>query len=157
MAVLACFRLRRRIGAYLDEALDARGHRSVAAHLASCARCQRQAEDLRRLRAALRRAVSDAPPPDWTGFWAGLVRGIEHGRQTSAPSRRRWRPRLAFGGALAAAVLISVTLWQGFFSSTPPEAAVVVRSARTEAPGGSVMVYSPPERDIAVVWVFGLE
>jgi hypothetical protein len=38
-----------------------------------------------------------------------------------------------------------------------PEGAVVVRSARTEAPGGSVMVYSPPEQDLAVIWVFGLE
>ena len=157
MAVLACFRLRRRIGAYLDEALDAHGHRSVAAHLAACARCQRQAEELRRLRAALRRTVPDVPPPDWTGFWAGVVRGIEQGQQAQSPARSRWRPRLAFGGALAVAALISITLWQGLFSSTAPEAAVIVRSARTEAPGGSVMVYSPPERDMAVVWVFGLE
>jgi hypothetical protein len=34
---------------------------------------------------------------------------------------------------------------------------VTVTAARTEFPGAEVMVYSPPERDLAVVWVFGLD
>jgi len=39
----------------------------------------------------------------------------------------------------------------------PSEAGVMVTSARTEDPRGTVMVYSTPEQDVAVVWVFGLE
>lgn len=111
-----------------------------------------------------------APAPDWTGFWAGVARGIAEGRARAPLGAGRpwagwlwpggrwpWRPRLAFGGALAAAALISLTLWQASYPPAAPEGAVVVRSARTDAPGGSVMVYSPPERDLAVIWVFGLE
>lgn len=66
-----------------------------------------------------------------------------------------WRPRLAFGGALAGVLLVSLTLWQAFYAPTVPEATVIVSSARTEIPDGAVMVYSPPEKDLAVVWVFG--
>ena len=92
-----------------------------------------------------------------------MVRGIEEGRGAAPlPLSRRWtravwRPRLAFGGALAAVALVSLTLWQVYYPAVAPEGAVIVRSARTEAPGGSVMVYSPPERDMAVIWVFGLD
>lgn len=90
------------------------------------------------------------------------MRGIEDDqRRAEQPARTDpswarlfWQPRVAFGGAVGVAALVSVTLWQAFYSPVAPEAAVVVRSADTEAPGGSVMVYSPPERDLAVVWVF---
>ena len=163
MAVLTCYRTRRHIGAYLDGALDDRAQRSAAAHVSTCPRCQHDAEKLRRLRAALQRHLPPPPPPDWTGFWAGVVREIEDDRHvTPAPAPRRWarllwRPRIAFGGALAAAALISLTLWQAYAPPMLPAGAVVVWSARTEAPGGTVMVYSPPEQDIAVVWVFGLD
>ncbi|OLC17091.1 MAG: hypothetical protein AUH29_03325 [Candidatus Rokubacteria bacterium 13_1_40CM_69_27] len=161
--MLTHYRTRRRIGAWLDGALDDREARSTAAHLSECARCQHEADELRRLRTLLRGAVSTPPAPDWTGFWAGVVRGIEADRR-GAPAPPAWpsrpllrRPRLAFGGALAAAVLVSLTLWQALYSTPVPEAAVIVRSARTEHPGGTVMVYAPPEQDMAVVWVFGLD
>ena len=34
---------------------------------------------------------------------------------------------------------------------------MLVASASTEDPRGTVMVYSTPEQDVAVVWVFGLD
>lgn len=107
------------------------------------------------------------PVPDWTGFWAGIVRGIEEQRRDKPePAWRRWlhheglsaevwrRPRVTFGGGLVAATLAALTIWQAFYTPPATAAAVVVSSARTDHPGASVMVYSPPEKDLAVVWVF---
>lgn len=153
------FRARVLLSAYLDAALDPGSTELVASHLPRCPRCRAELEQLRRLRALLR-AQADVPAArDWTGFWAGVVRGIEAHRGTAVAPEVSRRPRLsrlrlAFGGALAAAAVAAVTLWQVLSPSPVPEALVVVRSARTELPGGALMVYAPPEQDLAVVWVF---
>lgn len=154
--MLTCYRSRRNIGAFLDDALAGPVRERIAAHLAACGRCQREADALRRLRSLLRASL---PPsdPDWSGLWPAIVRGIADGRRLAPlPARTSWvRPTWALGGALAAALLVSVTIWQfapGPMSADPP---VVVRSADTGHPGGTVMVYSVPEQDVTVVWVFG--
>jgi anti-sigma factor ChrR (cupin superfamily) len=160
--VLSCFLYRRRIGAYLDGALEERAARTTAAHLTACTACQAEAGALRRLRTALRR-MSMVAEPDWTGFWPGVVRGIDASRH-AVPARaagavRAWRrPRWAVSGVVAALVLVSLTVWQMTGSRVKPiEGQVLVTSADTEDPNGTVMVYSTPERDVAVVWVFGLD
>jgi hypothetical protein len=97
--------------------------------------------------------------PDWTGFWPGVVRGIED-RRVLRPARvgsRWWRPQWALGGALAAALLVSLGLWQLGPGSRPLDPGVLVSSASTGDPRATVMVYGPPERDVAVVWVLGLD
>jgi anti-sigma factor RsiW len=161
--VLTHVRFRRRLGAYLDGALEAPRAEATRAHVAACIRCRREADEFRRLGALLKDPALTPPPPDLTGFWAGVVRRIEEAGRP-APARRApyrwqllWRPRLAFGGALAAAMLAGLTFWQAFYAPPPPGAAVIVRSARTELPGGTVMVYTPAEQDMAVVWVFETE
>ena len=101
--------------------------------------------------------------PDWTGFWQGVVRGIEDRRDARpVPAKRPWwqtarRPRWALGGALAAALLMSIGVWQWTPGARLTDAGVLVTSASTEDPRGTVMVYSNPEQDVAVVWVFGLD
>jgi anti-sigma factor RsiW len=158
---LTCYLTRRRIGAYLDGALDQETARSTATHLASCGGCQREAGELRRLRGLLQQALTPASP-DWTGFWQGIVRGIEDRRDVRpVPVSRHWwdaawRPRWALGAALAA-VLVAVGVWRLAPGPAPSEASVVVTSASTEDPRGTVMVYSTKEQDVAVVWVFGLD
>jgi anti-sigma factor RsiW len=160
--VLTCYRTRRRIGAWLDGALDEQTARATAAHVASCGGCRDEADALRRLRGLLRSTLTPAEP-DWTGFWQGIVRGIEDRRQARpVAARRAWwqgfRPRWALGGALAAALLVSLGVWQWAPTGPrPSEAGIMVTSARTEDPRGTVMVYSTPEQDVAVVWVFGLD
>lgn len=158
--MLTCYLARRRLGAYLDGALPEGRARAAAAHLAGCAACQAEADALRRLGAALRGTLTVAEP-DWTGFWPGVVRGIQDRRRpvpAPASPRPSWlRPRWAFGGALATAVLISLTLPRMLPSPPAPEPPVIVSSADTELPGGTVMVYSTPEKDVTVVWVFGLD
>jgi hypothetical protein len=117
--------------------------------------CQREVGELRRLHTLLTSTIG-VREPDWAGFWPGVVRGIQD-RRTAAPVRaasRRWRPQWALGGALAAALLVSLGVWQ-FGPATEP--GVLVSSASTGDPRATVMVYGPPERDVAVVWVLGLE
>jgi len=161
---LTCYRTRRRLGAYLDGALDQETASSTAAHLTSCAVCQREAGELKRLHGLLVRNLTPAGPTDWTGFFQGVVRGIEDqrvARPAPAPARRSWLPavmghRWAFGGGLVAAVLLSLGVWQYSIGVRPSEAGVLVTSAHTDDPRGTVMVYSTPEQDVAVVWVVGL-
>ncbi|MGH7306535.1 MAG: hypothetical protein ACRELZ_24910 [Candidatus Rokuibacteriota bacterium] len=65
---------------------------------------------------------------------------------------------MTLGGALAAAVLASVTFWQMTSGPLAPEAPIFVNSAHTDDPRGTVVVYSPHEQqDVAVVWVLGLD
>lgn len=157
--MLTHYLTRRRIGAYLDGALGEPEARTTAAHLAGCQRCQQESDRLRRLHGLLQETVSTPAPPNWADFWPGVVRGIDEARRTetvpraAARSRFGWRPRLAVGGAVVA-VLASLMLWQTLGTFPDPEGLVVVKSARTELPDVSLMVYASPEQDLAVVWLF---
>jgi hypothetical protein len=88
-------------------------------------------------------------------------------------------PRLAVGSALAVvalAVLAVLMPWQGVgrrpgSGSSVPTASVsptapamgdepqqvMVQSVETADPASSVMVFTNPQTDVTVVWVFGLE
>lgn len=147
--------VRRRIGAYVDEALGDRESSRAAAHIAGCGRCHAEVASLRRLSVVLRQGAPAPAPPDWTGFWEGIRRGIE-APHVPARSRPRWRPRLVAGTAAALAVGASVIFWQMPRTQLTPEAAaaISVNSADTTHPRGTLMIYSPPEKDLAVVWVF---
>jgi anti-sigma factor RsiW len=157
--VLTHYRARRRLGAYLDGALEQADARRVERHLTACSACQDEVAQLRRLKSLIAEA-SAVPEPDWTGFFPGIVRGIEDERRAAttavrrAPARRWWR-QWAMGGAALASVALAVVLWQG--ARVPAEAAVLVTDANTENPAATVMVYSAPEKDLAVVWVFDSE
>jgi len=161
--VLTCYRTRKRIGAYLDGALEGARAESAARHLAACTACQREAEGVLKIRALLREVLSQAgrvPEPDWTAFWPGIVRGVEQGKRWTPVRALQpvWlRPRLAVGSALVAAFLVSIMVWESGPVPHVLEAPVVVNSANSDYPGASLMVYHTPERDMTVVWVFGLD
>jgi len=155
--VLTCYRARRRLGAYLDGALPEGDARWTEQHVTGCASCQHEAGQIRRVKTLVAEA-SAVPEPDWAGFWPGIVRGIEDERRrvVRAPARRAWQlgPRWAMGGAAVAALALSLVFWQGARGPVPAEAGVLVNDATTEHPGATVMVFSPPDRNMAVVWVF---
>ena len=155
--VLTCYRARRRLGAFLDGALAEGDARWTERHLAGCASCQGEVAQLRRVK-ALVAEVAAVPEPDWTGFFPGIVRGIQDERQavTDVPIRRARRlwPQWAMGGAALASVALAFVLWQGGRIPGGAEAAVLVNGANTENPGATVMVYTSPEKDLAVVWLF---
>ena len=79
--VLTCYRTRRRLGAYLDGALDQETARSASTHLASCGGCQREVGELRRLHGLLRSNLTPASPT-----------GRDSGRAWCAASRTSARP-----------------------------------------------------------------
>jgi Putative zinc-finger len=157
--VLTCYFKRKRIGAYLDGALGTGQARSIEAHLAQCGGCQAEAETLRRMKAILSRFTTVADP-NWTGFWEGVAGGIERGKSSPAsviklpPERVPWRPRLALAGAMVAG-LLAFTLWQALEPPAVVEPGSFVQTAHTEYPDGNVMVYSPAEANMTVIWVFG--
>ena len=155
--MLSCYRTRRRLGAYVDAALPEREQAWVGTHVSGCPRCQEELAALRRMSQRLRESLAVAAPADWTGFWPGVVRGIEDRRRQSAPVPARiwpvWRPRLAFGGAVAALLVASLTLWQ-VLTPGPSAPTVVISAAQTDDPAAALMVYAPPEKDLAVIWIF---
>ena len=156
MAMLSCYLKRRSLGPYLDNALPERDARTLALHLDTCATCRSEADSLTRLRAMVRRTAAVAEP-DWSGFWPGVVRGIEAARHAPgprAPERIAWLPRLALAGTMVAA-LLAVSIWQAAETPIGAERGVIVHTVHTDYPGGSVMVYSPAGDEMTVIWVFG--
>jgi hypothetical protein len=127
----------------------------MAAHLARCPGCRREAEGLGRLQALIAPSTAVAEP-DWTGFWPGIVRGVDAGRArpVRAAGRRREVRRVALAGAFMAA-LLAVMIWHSGDSLRMIEGPSALAAAETEYPDGSVMVYSPPGDDMTVIWVFG--
>ncbi len=85
-----------RLDAYLDNEVGVDGILAVQAHLQACARCRKEAEARRALRAALQRTLPPAAPS--TVFLARLGRAL---RRTD-PRRRQRQARAAFRGSLLA-------------------------------------------------------
>lgn len=162
MLTPGCLWNRRRLGRLVDGALGPRAGRAAAAHVAGCADCRREVERLRRLRGLVRGAQVEVPDPDWTGFWPAVRTRIA--RETTAPVRDPWwlpfwkpvwgHPRMAFGSAAVSALAAALVLWPAPQAPKAVAATVQVEDVSTSDPNRSVMVYSSPEDDVTVIWVF---
>jgi anti-sigma factor RsiW len=153
--VLTCYRARKVLGAYLDGALGEGDARWTERHLAACAACQAEVAQLRRIKALIAETAA-VPEPDWTGFFPGIVRGIQDEQRAEAPEPARawrWWPQWAMGGAAVATAALALVLWHGAGVPLPAEASVRVHAADTDDPGATVMVYTSAEKDLAVVWL----
>jgi Putative zinc-finger len=164
MSVLGCLWNRPRLERYADKALGPRLTRSVAAHLAGCARCSGYVERQARLRHLVQSVLPDVAEPDWAGFWAGIRAGIA--REKPHPIKDPWwnplwrpfwgHPRLALGGAVAAGLALTLVFWPA--ADDPGSVAwagpVVVQDVSTPNPDQSVMVYSSPDEALTVIWLF---
>jgi hypothetical protein len=166
MVPLTCFWTKRRLAPYLDGALSPGLAPKVEGHLQGCAGCRREASRLERQRGLLRGDLGVVPDPDWSEFWGGIRRRILTER--ARPWREAWGeglwrpvswyPRLALGGALAGAVVLAAMLWQsGPPQTLVPFAGVVVSAVETAHPDGNLVVFSSPEEEMTVIWVFGLD
>ena len=178
-----CLLTRRRLGAYQDGELAPRARASVRGHLEGCVGCATTLAELGRMRTLLRTPAPEPPEPVWDAFWPQVRARLAAASPQPEPAprwRRGWaqvtgHPRLAFGssvGAVALAVLAVAAPWQrvgerpavpaptvlasGSVASAPIEQ-IVVQSVETGDPQSSVMVFTQPESDFTVVWVFGLE
>jgi anti-sigma factor RsiW len=180
-----CWLIQRRLGAYRDGELGPAARTKTLAHVGHCAACRAELSALDRLHAGLSMAVPEPAEGVWDAFWP-QVRTRLLTSPDREPARRPawapWRPllehpRLALGSAVAAAAMVTLAVLAPWQQSVPlreptriagpvapPEVSkpvtptpVVVESVETEAPDSSVMVYTHPDADVTVVWVFGLE
>lgn len=165
MQRLLCLWVRPRLGPLADGALAPRVARWIDRHRAGCSRCATEVARLRALRDLVRAAARQPADPDWTGFWSGVRHGIAQG--TPPAVRDPWwlpfwrpvwgHPRLALSGALAAALVLTLSLWpvddDGRVSSAWA-GPVVVHDVSTPDPERTVMVYSSPDRSLTVIWLF---
>ena len=101
--------------------------------------------------------------PDWSGFWPGVQARIlrEAPRPVPVPVHDPWwlplwrpfwgHPRLSLGGALAAGLLVALSL--GSVPEPDEPGAVIVQDVSTPDPGKSVMVYSIAGQPGTVIWL----
>jgi len=159
-----CLWNRSRLERYADGALGTGGARRVESHAGRCPACLARVESFRRLRTLVHAAAPDAAEPDWSVFWPAVRARIL--REKPSPVRDSWwmplwrpfwgHPRLALGsGALAAALVLTVSLWPaGDDQSLAWAGPVVVQDVSTPDPDRSVMVYSSPDQALTVIWLF---
>lgn len=168
MLTPACLLNRSRLDRYADGALSPRLKRSVEAHLGHCRDCLLRVERQIHLQGLVKSALPEPGEPDWTGFWPGIQARIR--REPPRPMRDPWwvplwrpfwgHPRLAVGGAVAAALALIFTLWPGRDGQVPVAwgaGQVVVQDVNTSDPERAVMVYSTPDQALTVIWLFPRE
>src|SRR5437016_612053 len=182
----SCWSIRRLLGAYHDGELGREARARVEAHLTRCRVCTSESASLTCIRVAMRADGAVPPEAVWEAFWPQVRMRLQGSPAPEPRWRRVWRdaparPRLAFGSALAVAALAGLAVlapWQrleqhppvttsipsggavlpgGDPSAGTPPSYAVVQSVETADPQSSVMVYTNPDSDVTVVWVFGLE
>lgn len=164
MPSLGCLWNRPRLERLVDAALGPRMGRIAAAHVARCDRCGGEVERLHRLRALVRSAEPAVVDPDWAGFWPSVRMRIA--REAPRPAREAWwlpfwkpvwgHPRVALGSVMVSSLAAALVLWPSAQVTVPraQAAPVVVQDVSTADPNRSVMVYSNPDDDVTVIWVF---
>lgn len=164
MPSLGCLWNRPRLERLIDGALDSQKSRAIEAHVAGCRRCGAEVWQLRRLRGLVQASELPVTDPDWSGFWPGVRLRIA--QEAPAPVRDAWwlpfwkpvwgHPRVALGGLAVSGLAASLAFWPGLPVSAPQAIAapVVVQDVSTADPDRSVMVYSSPDDDVTVIWVF---
>jgi len=162
MPTPGCLWNRRRLEGLVDGALGSRGGRMAAEHVSGCASCRSEVERLRRLRLLVRSAHAEPAGPDWSGFWPSVRTRIA--RETPQPVRESWwlpfwkpvrgHPRVALGSVAVSTLAAALVLWPSPQATKAVAAPVQVQDVSTADPNRSVMVYSSPDDDVTVIWVF---
>lgn len=160
MPSLGCLWNRPRLERLVDGALGPRAGRAVTSHAARCRRCGGEVAQLTRLRLLVRGAASDVADPEWAGFWLAVRARI--GGEAHRPVRESWwlpvwkpvwgHPRVALGSLMVSSLALGLVLWPS--SPVTLAAPVVVQDVSSADPDRSVMVYSSPDDDVTVIWVF---
>jgi len=163
MPSLGCLWNRPRLERLVDGTLDPRGSRAASAHVARCRQCDGEVDRLHRLRRLVRSAQVQVADPDWSGFWPAVRMRIAS--EAPRPVREAWwlpfwkpvwgHPRVALGSLAVSSLAAAMVLWPSPQVTVPRVVApVVVQDVSTADPDRSVMVYSSPDDDVTVIWVF---
>ena len=160
MPSLGCLWNRPRLERLVDGALGPRAGRAATSHAARCPRCGGEVAQLTRLRLLVRSAAPVVSDPEWAGFWPAVR--VRIAGEAPRPVRESWwlpawkpvwgHPRVALGSLVVSSLALGLVLWP----STPVilAAPVVVQDVSSADPDRSVMVYSSPDDDVTVIWVF---
>lgn len=137
-------------GAYAVDALDGRERERYEAHLARCAPCRAEVDDLQAAVARIGAVAEEAPPPSLRADLLGLIDTTRQERPgPAAVESRRWRPtgdgRHRWAAA-AAAALVVVAVGTGV---------TLARSASDPVDGPTEVVLAA--RDAAMVPLTGPE
>lgn len=162
MPTLGCLWSRPSLERLVDGALGPRMARVAASHTSRCGECRAEANRLLRLRALVQSAEMPVADPDWAAFWPAVRQRIAAERP--APVRDAWwlpywkpvwgHPRVALGGLVVSSLAAALVLWPSPETTKAAMAAVQVQDVSTTDPDRSVMVYSNPDDDVTVIWVF---
>jgi anti-sigma factor RsiW len=163
MAMLGCLWNRSRLERLVDGALGPRTERMATSHASRCVDCGGEVARLRRLRSLVQGAQVPMVEPDWSGFWPSIRQRIATERP--APVRDPWwllywkpvwgHPRVALGGLVVSSLVAALVLWPSLETTKTASAAPVqVQDVSAADPDRSVMVYSNPDDDVTVIWVF---
>jgi hypothetical protein len=121
-------------------------------------------ERLRRLRALIQSSQVEVADPDWSGFWPSVRTRIV--QEVPRPVRDAWwlpywkpvwgHPRMALSGVLVSTLAVALVMWPSVHApmSRAVAAAVEVQDVSSPDPERSVMVFSNPDDDVTVIWVF---
>lgn len=160
MPSLGCLWSRPRLERLVDGALGPRAGRWTTAHAARCARCGGEVEQLTRIRLLVRSAAPDVADPEWAGFWPAVR--VRIASEAPRPVRESWwlpywkpvwgHPRVALGSLMVSSLALALMLWPG--APVTLAAPVTVQEVSSADPDRSVMVYSSPDDDVTVIWVF---
>jgi hypothetical protein len=117
-------------------------------------------EQLTRIRLLVRSAAPDVADPEWAGFWPAVR--VRIASEAPRPVRESWwlpywkpvwgHPRVALGSLMVSSLALGVMLWPG--APVTLAAPVTVQEVSSADPDRSVMVYSSPDDDVTVIWVF---
>ncbi len=171
-----CWRMQKALGPYRDGELSPQRRTRVERHIEGCLTCRAELAQVQRVSALLRAPIAEPPRGTWEAFWPQVRERLSaaEGRKPvprPVPWPDAWRvrwwppvlthPRLAMGSAALALALLAVGTWQGlqWMDSPVPlvPQGVVVQSVESADPNSTVMVFSHPETELTVVWVFGLD
>jgi len=160
MPSLGCLWSRPRLERLVDGALGPRAGRWTTSHAARCARCGGEVEQLTRMRLLVRSAAPDVADPEWAGFWPAVR--VRIASEAPRPVRESWwlpywkpvwgHPRVALGSLMVSSLALGLMLWPGAPGTLA--APVTVQEVSSADPDRSVMVYSSPDDDVTVIWVF---
>ena len=160
MPSLGCLWSRPRLERLVDGALGPRAGRWTTSHAARCARCGGEVEQLTRIRLLVRSAAPDVADPEWAGFWPAVR--VRIASEAPRPVRESWwlpywkpvwgHPRVALGSLMVSSLALGLMLWPG--APVTLAAPVTVQEVSSADPDRSVMVYSSPDDDVTVIWVF---
>jgi hypothetical protein len=133
-------------------------------HASHCSGCRAEVERLGRLRMLVQSARVEVPDPEWSGFWPAVR--VRIARETPVPMRDAWwmpywkpvwgHPRMALSGVLVSTLAVALVMWPSVHApmSRAVAAAVEVQDVSSPDPERSVMVFSNPDDDVTVIWVF---